>query len=171
MKSQNKFKTELTIEESARLIELGVDAKLASKCLLYFCDEFDEPLASWDLYKENGKVFCAVEEAYGRSVESRIVSMNADFDQSAKEENPIFDLSDLLSILPKEIEYDGLTYGLNMWVEDAVWNVEYCAEKGVYDFLIDSNIDAPELIDALYQLLIWCLTENKINLKTNNNEK
>ncbi len=42
------MKTELTIEESQHLIDLGVDPKLASKCLLYFCDVYDEPLASWD---------------------------------------------------------------------------------------------------------------------------
>lgn len=113
------MKTTLTIEESAKLIKLGVDPKLASKTIV--TDEYNE---QWENFQ-----------------------------------HPIFGLTDLLSILPKEIEYNGLTYGLNTWVESAVWNVEYCAEKGVYDFLIDSNIDAPELIDALNQLLIWCLEQ------------
>ena len=163
------MKTQLTVEESARLIELGVDAKLASKCLLYFCDEFDEPLASWDLYKKNDKVFCAVEEAYGRSVESRIVSMNADFDQSAKEENPIFDLSDLLSILPKEIDGNILVInatGFNKETEklEEGWTVFYVNYKYDVAFGEDSIFSAPELIDALNQLAIWAIEHQ--HLKT-----
>ena len=110
--------TRLTIEESARLIKLGVDEKLASG------------------YEEDAK--------------------NCRY-------APVFTLTDVLSILPKEIEYDGLIYGVNIWVDGSVWNVEYSAEKGVYDFLINSNIDSPELIDALNQLLIWCFENHYIN--------
>ena len=123
------MKTTLTIEEAARLIELGVDAKLASKC-------------------DSAMKVCASGRGIIRLSESR----------------PIFTLTDLLSILPKEIGYNDLTYGFNMWVENATYFVEYCAENGIYDYLIDSNISAPELIDVLNQLLIWCLENG--HLKT-----
>ncbi len=157
------MKTELSIEQSAKLIELGVDPKLASKCLLYFCDEYDEPLASWDRYDENGKVFCATEEAYGRSVESRMVSMDADFDQSAKEENPIFDLSDILTILPKEIEIEvPIEDKKYLYPLSIKWHIYYQEWRCYYT----SIYNASELIDALYQLLCWCLKERYVKPKT-----
>lgn len=118
------MKTALTIEESARLIELGVDPTLASKevATTIYEREYNDP------------------------------------------RHPIFTLSDILSILPKEIAYDGLTYGLNIWVENATYFVEYCVENGVYDYLINSDISATELIDAFYHLLIWYLENG--HLKT-----
>lgn len=124
------MKTELTIAESARLIELGIDASIASSSAIY--DELGH------------RSYMAV-----------------------------FTFTDIFSILPKEINYNGLTYGLNMWVDKAVWYLEYVAEVefNMWDTLTTDNFESPELIDALNRLLIWCLTENKINLKTNNNEK
>lgn len=162
------MKTELSISESAKLIELGVDAKLASKCLLYFCDEYDEPLASWDRYEDNGKVLCATEEAYGRSVESRIVSMDADFDQSAKEENPIFDLSDVINIVPKQIPYPkpNRLQILYPFTKSGEIMVRYATFD---DASVEKDFIATELIDALNQLLIWCINNGKYNPK--NEEK
>ncbi len=157
------MKPTLDIGQSAHLIDLGVDPKLASKCVLYFCDEYDEPLASWDRYEENGKVFCATEEAYGRSVESRIVSMDADFDQSAKEENPIFDLSDILNILPHEIEdNNGAMGGLAQHWEPSrgMWCAFYYGWAECFY--------APELIHSLYQLLCWVITNGYYKPKTDN---
>ncbi len=162
------MKTELTVEESAKLIELGVDPKLASKCLLYFCDEYDEPLASWDRYEENGKVFCATEEAYGRSVESRIVSMDADFDQSAKEENPIFDLSDVIGILPNSYFNEKYHDTMNLCIEhlNNKWFVNYRYYTGGEIVAQDVEKEALELIDSLYQLLIWSIEQRYVKPKT-----
>lgn len=50
-----------------------------------------------------------------------------------------------------------------------MWNMEYSAENGFYDYLIGSAIDSPELIDALYKLLIWAIENNYIN--TNSDKK
>ena len=120
------MKTELTIEESARLIELGVDAELASHTENNFYNGItDKEFKVWHR----------------------------------------FTLTDLLSILPKEIDgyhlnIEAITEGYNvgylLWGEDAPW----C---GVIE---DSKCErfAPELIDALNQLAIWLLTEKKINL-------
>ena len=121
------MKTTLTIEESARLIELGVDAKLASETIIG-CDD-------------NNK-------AYRRYR---------------------FSLTDILSILPKEIDYnvlDILATGFDPKTGDIKkgWTASYITEQGIVAFGEESILSAPELIDALNQLLIWCLTEKKINL-------
>ena len=114
------MKTELTIEQSQKLIELGVDAKLAS-------------------------------DEYGGG-DCKII--------------PIFTLSDLLSILPKEIEDNGLTYGLSIWVDEGEWHVKYHQTSLAYRPLSESYNESPELIDALYQLLIWTIENGYI--KTDN---
>ena len=115
------MKTNLTIKESAKLIELGVDAKLASECV-------------------SAMKVCASGRGIIRLPES----------------NPIFTLTDLLSILPKEIK----GYHLEMGATDDEWYAEYDSVRlrGSYAF-------ATELIDGLYQLLIWCLEEKIIKLK------
>ncbi|MDE7402770.1 MAG: hypothetical protein K2M87_05100 [Muribaculaceae bacterium] len=118
------MKTTLKVEESARLIELGVDAKLAS------CREFV------DKTEENSNQFLEIEEL------------------------PRFTITDLLSILPKEIKIhrDGDT--LSMIYHCGQWRVGYtnCAEY------CDHTKVAPELIDALNQLAIYCLESGNINL-------
>ena len=111
------MKTVLTIEESQRLIDLGVDPKMASK----------EPF-----------IF-----------------------------NEIFTLTDILAILPKEI---GNGYNLNIDITGAYYGAAYVCwdedENG--DAVIkDIRFDVidPELIDALYKLLIWCIDNGHIKLK------
>lgn len=80
---------------------------------------------------------------------------------------PIFNIADILSILPKEIIADTIM-GENFpcaltirWDENRkVW---HCA----YECLpLPLNVgESPELIDALYSLLIWCLENKIIKLK------
>lgn len=112
------MKTTLTIEQSARLIDLGIDAKLASEI---------------EYRPKSG--------GYGR-IGYRVYS-----------------LADLLSILPKEIEDNGVTEDLNIIMSnDSVYvSYPYIHER------LKVFIVARELIDALYQLLIWCLENNFIN--------
>ena len=111
------MKTTLTVEESQRLIELGVDPKMASRETFIF--------------------------------------------------DKIFTLYDLLSILPKEI--DG--YELNMSANKCEYFVSYILwdtmDGGDYikDILSFKQFSAPELIDALNQLLIWCLEQKIIKRK------
>ena len=130
------MKTTPTIEESAHLIELGVDASLASKCRIQH-------------------------EADGE-VEYRIVPHDEYcYELASLNPQPIFDLSDILSILPKEI--DG--YHLNIEASDDGYDVSYI----LYDrndglLFLGATPTAPELIDALNQLLIWCLENG--HLKT-----
>lgn len=120
------MKTELTIEQSQRLIELGISARNASKT-----KAFDDPVSQW------------TNRGY-----------------------PIFTLTDLLNILPKEI--DG--YELNIsttnhecFVSYILWDVidDY---DYIRDILQDKQSFAHELIDALYELAIFCIEHEFIKL-------
>ena len=119
------MKTTLTIEESAKLIELGVDPKLASSHTL----GVQTPTGITNVYRK-------VEEG-----------------------KPIFTLSDILSILPKEIEVDKVELSL---VIEWQYNKWYACYMGRGRMAGDCS--APELIDALYQLLIWAIENNFVNL-------
>ena len=160
------IKTILTPEESKRLIELGVGSKMASMCMLYFAEsDTSEPIPSWEVWEDCGKLLCNISDEV-ENVECKIVPIDSDYDQSSKEETPIFSIADILSILPKEIIADTIMgedfpCALTIrWDENRkVWN---CA----YECLpLPLNVGkSPELIDALYSLLIWYL-ENTIKLK------
>lgn len=108
--------TRLTIEESARLIKLGVDEKLASEI------EYRP--------KKSG---------YGR-LKYRVYS-----------------LADILSILPKEIKVDKVILSLVIEWQGGKWYACYMGHG-----YMKADHSAPELIDALYQLAIWCLENNHI---------
>ena len=110
------MKTLLTVEESQRLIDLGVDPKLAS---------YTDVVAD-----ESGNHYV---------------------------EKLIFSLTDILSILPKEIN------GYHLNIEASEQGYEVCYKLwDTYHFM--GATESPELIDALYQLLIWCLEHKIIKL-------
>lgn len=106
------MKTTLTIEESARLIELGVDPKLASKevATTIYEQEYNDP------------------------------------------RHPIFTLTDILAILPKEVRYNGVLESLTIFIDNNT-------SVATYPFYNsnDAHFISSELIDALYQLLIWAV--------------
>lgn len=113
------MKTTLSIEESTRLIELGVDPKLASK----------------------------------RTPGIQIPTDDPNIYYKVKEGDTVFTLSDLLSILPKEILLGNRLYcNLKIQYIYEEWAVNYSPHAM-------SIFRAPELIDSLYQLLIWCLEQ------------
>lgn len=72
----------------------------------------------------------------------------------------VYSLADLLSILPKRIDTDEDVHPIVMSMDDEA-DVWYAAFMG-----FSKTQFAPELIDALNSLLIWCLTEKKINFNT-----
>ena len=140
MKSQSKFKTKLTVEQSAKLIELGVDASLASKCRVQHEADFE--------------------------VEYRIVPHDEFcYEMASLNPQPIFDLSDILSILPKEIKFGITTYHLN---------IDYPPINQVAARYIDEDDEdndlkgfmCGELIDSLYLLLIWVIEIGFVKLNT-----
>lgn len=129
----------LTAEQSAKLIELGVSPERASE----ICIDF------------NG----AGRYAYVCGEEAQLVRycVNGHF---YVEECRIFTLADILDILPKEVKIhrDGDT--LSMIYHCGQWRVGYsnCAEY------CNHTKVAPELIDALYSLLVWCLEKGYVKL-------
>ena len=110
------MKTQLTAEESAKLIELGISADKASA----------NYVGRWEHYS---------------------TGTFADPDSI----EPIFTLADILDILPKEI--DGSNLSMEYDCEFKQWRVGYNTRH------LES---APELIDALYSLLVRCLEKGYV---------
>lgn len=156
------MKTTLTIEQSKALIDLGVDPKLASKCKFrQITNSKGEPLEKNKIKKWKDRTSC--EKATHSPLCVGLTKI---------EFVDIFTLTDILSILPKEIKSDDTIMGdgfiselqINWDCSQKVWNCAYLAlphPVGVGK--------APELIDALYHLLIWCINNGKYNPK--NEEK
>lgn len=78
---------------------------------------------------------------------------------------PIFTLADLLSLLPKTINngnyYLDFSYGFGDWTASYIlW--DNC-DEGTYIGDTQGEKTAKEFIDALYELLLWCL-DNHVKL-------
>lgn len=134
------MKTELTIEQSQHLIELGVDPKRVSMTTRL---DF------------NGTY------AYVSGEESEVVR-NCVNGQFYVEESEMFTLSDIIAMLPKEIDvcYDGGevdTCILGITTHNDGWEVSYYGVDSIF-------FESSELIDALYELLIWCIKNKDIEL-------
>ena len=135
------MKTQLTAEESAKLIELGVSPERASE----ICIDF------------NG----AGRYAYVCGEEAQLVRycVNGHF---YVEECGIFTLADILDILPKFIPdaTGDFSYALKIQPCNLPgWQVCY------YAYSLDKGKgyqSSPELIDALYSLLVWCLEKGYV---------
>lgn len=133
------MKTQLTTSESAKLIELGVSHEKASE----ICMDF------------NGTY------AYVQGEEAQTVRncVNGHF---YVEECRIFTLADILDILPKFVPDAGgdLSYALKIQPCNLPgWQVCY------YAYSLDNGKgyqSSPELIDALYSLLVWCLEKGYV---------
>jgi hypothetical protein len=78
---------------------------------------------------------------------------------------PLFTLSDILSLLPKELcnRINGIRYDchLSMYGYNKTWGAMYRLDDGD-DFLV--VFESPELIDALYKLLVWSITNQHLKL-------
>lgn len=80
------------------------------------------------------------------------------------EEYQVFNLTDLLGILPKEIEYKeeifslmcpiDITYGIDTSEDPNVWVASY-DDYGETGF--ESQFCHKELIDSLYELCVWTI--------------
>lgn len=68
----------------------------------------------------------------------------------------IFTLTDILLILPKEILVENRPEPISIY-----WNGKEKGWSAYYPFASTPKIVEPELIDSLYQLLIWTI-ENKV---------
>ena len=130
------MKTQLTAEESAKLIELGVSPERASETRMDF----------------NGTY------AYVHGEEAQLVRdcVNGHF---YVEECRIFTLADILDILPKKITF-GQRTNCRLKLQPIISSKDRISEVWQACYLhtsLKANAEAPELIDALYSLLVWCL--------------
>lgn len=156
------MKTQLTAEQSAKLIELGVSPEGASMCLLNL-DYDGEVIPCEDVWEENGRLLANVNDEV-IDVDRKIVTKDSDFDHSYANDNPIFTLADLIGILPKSIEQNGYAEAkLNIYTRPhrrECWVVKYIvsAKTILYDGA------GYELIDALYEVLYKLLVNHvKLN--------
>lgn len=136
------MKTTLTIEQSAELIKRGVNPDKASMVCMDFNGTY---------------VYVSGEET--QTVRDCV---NGQF---YVEESRVFILSDLLSLLPKTINngnyYLDLSYGFGDWtVSYILW--DSCDEETYIEDTQGEKTEK-ELVDALYELLLWCL-DNPLNL-------
>ena len=129
------MKTELTIEESAKLIELGVDKKLASM------KEFVP------IHPEVLKGNAEYAKPWGWMPKFTLTDI----------------LSILPKSYFSEEYYD--TMNLSIEVLNGKWFVNYRYYCGGELAAQDVEREATELIGALYQLLIWTIDNGYINLK------
>ena len=80
-----------------------------------------------------------------------------------RELSPVFTLADILDILPKGICHEGLWIKLRIttWIDEPRF-AGYQNQVGVYVTPNEAPFSAPELIDALYSLLVWCLEKEYV---------
>ena len=124
------MKTQLTAEQSAKLIELGVSPERASES------------------------------------ESSVAYGNGARGIMKAPETPIFTLSDIIDILPKKITFGHRT-NCRLKMQPIISSKDRISEVWQACYLhtsLKANAEAPELIDALYSLLVWCLDKGHVKL-------
>ena len=124
------MKTQLTAEQSAKLIELGVSPERASEIKV----EVEEPSRGCP------NIYCS-EVKY-----------------------PIFTLADILDILPKKITFGHRT-NCRLKMQPIISSKDRISEVWQACYLhtsLKANAEAPELINALYSLLVWCLEKGYV---------
>lgn len=140
------MKTQLTAEESAKLIELGVSPERASNMWVkssrrsYTCEKNNLLLDTLAWRKEN----VSNSENYGF----------------------IFTLADILDILPKKITFGHRT-NCRLKMQPIISSKDCISEVWQACYLhtsLKANAEAPELIDALYSLLLWVINHNHVKL-------
>lgn len=134
------MKTTLTIEQSATLISRGVNPKRAT-----------------EIFIDAGE--------HGRFSTPKATSMMLECAREAKVISPIYNISDLFSLLPTTT---GGNYRLEISHDGDDWRVAY----NLWDYYPDvpeledseGGSCAPELVDALYETLLWAIDHNHVKL-------
>lgn len=135
--------TKLTADQSSNLIELGIDTTLASM--------YQEEYIISGITKRHFVPYPSKEYWQADSI---------------KPLKPIFTIVDLIKILPNKIEYKSETYNLIYW--DSENGDCVVAYSGPYPYDILMYTATPELIDAVYEMIILCIEKEhiKINKET-----
>lgn len=77
---------------------------------------------------------------------------------------PIFTLADLVSLLPKKITFGHRT-NCRLKMQPIISSKDRISEVWQACYLhtsLKANAESPELIDALYSLLVWCLEKGHV---------
>lgn len=155
------FKSCLTPGQSATLIAKGISADKASMCQLY-SDYDGEIIDPSEVYEDCGKLLAVVDDE-AIEVDRNIVSKDSDFDHSFADDTSIFTLADLVSLLPKSIEYNGYAEAkLNIYTRPhrrECWVAKYIVSAKTIPY----DGAGEELIDALYEVLCKLL-DNHVKL-------
>lgn len=80
---------------------------------------------------------------------------------------PIFTLADICALLPKGVIHNGLSCKLRItsWYDEPYFaGYENQIGKYIMGNPYDAPFDAEELIDALYELLLWAIDNGYIDL-------
>lgn len=100
---------------------------------------------------------------------NRLIELGVDPSKASESDiygrKPIYTLSDLLELLPKEIYNGRIKASLTTIADNDGWYAGY----DYYDLTgastdNEKSIEAPDLIDCLYELLIWCVKEKHLKL-------
>lgn len=80
--------------------------------------------------------------------------------------HPTFTLADLLSLLPKKITFGHRT-NCRLKIQPIISSKDCISEVWQVCYLhtsLKANAEATELIDALYELLLWAINHNHVKL-------
>lgn len=83
------------------------------------------------------------------------------------EYTPIFTLADICALLPKGVIHDGLSCKLRIttWYDESYFaGYENQVGKYIMSNPYDAPFSAEELIDVLYELLLWAIDYNHVKL-------
>lgn len=139
-------------DQSARLIACGLDPKSADMCYLYW-NESGEQLSREEYLEIFNESF----------LDGRIELVPKDFgdyDHSYENDSPAWSLLRLLSLLPKDLMWQGLYYRLVMGPNEKGWEIEY------NDLSVLNNLHrttADNLIEAVVKMIEW-LSQNGYKL-------
>lgn len=98
---------------------------------------------------------------------SEIKEYDDEVSQWAHRGAPIFTLADILGLLPKGVIHNGLSCKLRItsWYDEPYFaGYENQVGKYIMGNPYDAPFDAEEMIDVLYELLLWAIDNGHIDL-------
>ena len=81
-------------------------------------------------------------------------------------DSEVFDIGELLSLLPKKITFGHRT-NCRLKIQPIISSKDFISEVWQACYLhtsLKANAEAPELIEALYELLLWAIDHNHVKL-------
>lgn len=90
----------------------------------------------------------------------------SEYEDGNFEDIPIYNIADLLSLLPKKITFGHRT-NCRLKIQPIISSKDRISEVWQACYLhtsLKANAEATELIDALYELLLWTIDHNHVKL-------